>query len=54
MGGPKTYVHQLIYDKSDSDDTKMIKYLFMKGLGLCIKVDSFVHGHSLIIQQFQI
>ena len=42
MGDPKTCVYQLIYDENDSDETKIIQYFIMHGLGLCMKVDSYV------------
>ena len=41
MGDPTKYFYQFIYDKNDSDDTKIIQYFIMYGLGLCIKVDSY-------------
>ena len=51
MGDPKKCVYQLIYDKNDSDDTNITQYFIMDGLGICIKVDSFVshmfHAWSL-------
>ena len=42
MGDPTTCVDQLIYDKNDSDDTNIIQYFIINGLGLCIKVDIYV------------
>ena len=39
---PTRCVHQLIYDENDNDDTNIIKYFIMHGLGLCIKVDSYM------------
>ena len=42
MGDPKTCVYQFIYDENDNDDTKIIQYFIMHGLGLCIKVDSYM------------
>ena len=42
MGDLKTCVYQFIYDENYSDDTKIIQYLIMHGLVLCIKVDCFV------------
>ena len=42
MGDPTTRVYQLTYDANDNDDTKMIQYFIMHGLGLCTKVDSYV------------
>ena len=37
-----TYVYQFIYDENDSGGTKIKPYFIMHGLGLCIKVDSYV------------
>ena len=42
MGDTTTRIYQLIYDKNDNSDTKIIQYLILHGLGLCIKVDSYV------------
>ena len=42
MGDPTKYFYQFIYDENDIDDTKIIQYLIMNELGLCIKVDSYV------------
>ena len=42
MGDPTTSVYKFIYDENDSDDKKIIQYFIMDGLGLCIKVDSYV------------
>ena len=42
MGDPTTHDYQFIYNKNDSIDTKIIQYFIMHGLGLCIKVDSYV------------
>ena len=42
MGGPTTCVYQLIYDETDKIDTQITKHIIMHGLGLCIKVDSYV------------
>ena len=42
MDDPTTCVYQLILDGNDSNDTKIIQYFIMHGLGLCIKLDSFV------------
>ena len=46
MGDPTTCVYQLIFNENDSNATKIIQYFIMHGLGLCIKVDSYV-GHML-------
>ena len=42
MGDTTTCVYQLIYDEKYSVDTKIIQYFIMHGLGLCIKVNSYV------------
>ena len=42
MGDPKKCVYQLVYYEKDSVYTEIIQYFFMHGLGLCIKVDSYV------------
>ena len=42
MSDTTTCVYQSIYDESDSDDTKIIQYFMMHGMGLYIKVDSYV------------
>ena len=42
MVGPTTCVYQLIFDENDSNDTNIIQYFSMRGLGLCIRVDSYV------------
>ena len=34
--------YQFIYDEKDKNDTQITQYFIMNGLGLCIKVDSFV------------
>ena len=46
MNSFKNCVYQLIYDKSDSDGTKIIQYFTMQWMGLIIKVDSHV-AHML-------
>ena len=33
IGDPTTCVYQIIYDENDSDETKIIKYFIMHGLG---------------------
>ena len=38
---PKHF-YQFIYNEKDSFDTDIIQYFIMNGLGLCIKVDSYV------------
>ena len=42
MGDTTACVYQFIYDENDSDDTQITQYFIMNGLGLCIKVDSYV------------
>ena len=42
MGDPTTFFYQFIYDQNFSDDTKIIQYCIMQGLGIFIKVDSYV------------
>ena len=42
MGDPAKCVYQVIYYEKDSVDTEIIKYFIMHGLGLCIRVNSYV------------
>ena len=42
MVNPKTCDYQFIYYERDSVDTNIIQYFIMHGLGLFIKVDSYV------------
>ena len=42
LGDPTRCVYQIIYDENNNDDTKIIQYFIMNGLGLCIKVDIYV------------
>ena len=51
MGDTTTRIYQLIYDKNDNSDTKIIQYLILHGLGLCIKVDSYV-AHMFYARSF--
>ena len=37
-----TFVYQFIFDENDSDNTKIIQYSDIHGLGLCIKLDNYV------------
>ena len=39
---PATCVYQFIFHQYDSNDTKIIQYFIMHGLGLCIKLNGFV------------
>ena len=51
MGDPTTRVYQFIYDEKESVDTEIIKYFIMHGLGLCIKVNSYV-AHMIYAWSF--
>ena len=42
MGDFTTCVYQFIYNENYNYETKIIQYLIMHKLGLCIKVDSYV------------
>ena len=42
MGYPTTCIYQFIYDEKDKNDTQVAQYFIMHGLGLCIKLDSYV------------
>ena len=42
IGDPETCVYQFIYNENDNYDTNIIQYFIMHGLGLCIKVNSYV------------
>ena len=42
MGDTTTCVYQLVNNEKDSVDTEIIQCFVMHGLGLCIKVDSYV------------
>ena len=42
MGDPTTRAYQFLYDEKYSVNTKRIQDFIMYGLGLCIKVDSYV------------
>ena len=42
MGDPTKCSYQFIYNENYNDNTKIIQYFIMHGLGLCIKVDSYV------------
>ena len=42
-GDPTTCVHRLIFNENDSNYRKqIIQYFIMRGLGLCIKLNTFV------------
>ena len=51
LGYPTTYVYQLFFDENYSNDTKIVQYFIIHGLGLCIKFDSFV-AHILYSWSF--
>ena len=36
LGDPRTFVYQFIYDKNDSNDTKIIQYFMMHNPSPCI------------------
>ena len=40
LSDPKTCVYQFLKYKFDTNDTKIIQYFVMHGLGLCIKLNS--------------
>ena len=42
MGYPITCFYKFMYNENDSDDTHITQYFIMHGLGLCIKVNSYV------------
>ena len=42
LSDPTTCVYEFIFDENYSDDTKSIQYFIMNGLGLCIKLNSFL------------
>ena len=42
MCDPTTCVYHFIYYEKDKNDTQVTQYFIMHGLGLCIKVDSYV------------
>ena len=42
LDDPTICVYQFICDQNDSNDTNIIQYFSMRGLGLCIRVDSYV------------
>ena len=42
LGDTTTFFNHFIYDEHDNGDTKTIQYFIMHGMGLCIKVDSYV------------
>ena len=42
MGNPKKNVYQFIYDEYDNDDTNVIRCFIMHGLGIFLKIDSYV------------
>ena len=46
-----TCAYQLIYNENDKNDTHITQYFIMHGLGLCIKVDSYL-GHMFYAWPF--
>ena len=48
LGDPTTCVYQFIFDENDSNDTNIVHYFIMNGLGLCIKLNNFV-AHMLYV-----
>ena len=42
LGDPTTCIYKFIYDENDSNNTKILQYFIMHGLGLCIDLNSFV------------
>ena len=42
IGDSTTYGYIFIHDENDNYDTKTIQYFVTHGLGLCIRVDSYV------------
>ena len=42
LGDTTTYVYQTCFCENYNNGTKMIQYFIIFGLGLCIKLDSFV------------
>ena len=42
MGDPTTCIYLFIYDEHDNDNTKIIQYIIICGLVLCIKLYSYV------------
>ena len=39
---PRNCVYKFIFNENYSNDTNIIQYFIMRGLGLCIKLNSFV------------
>ena len=46
LGDPTTCVYQFIFDENYSNDTKIVQYFIMHGLGLFTKLNSFL-AHML-------
>ena len=42
LGYPTNFVYQFIFDENDINYTRIIQYFIMHGLGICIKLNSFV------------
>ena len=52
MGNPTTCFYQFIYDEKNKNYTQITQYFNMYGLGLCIKVDSYV-AHMFYVWSFR-
>ena len=42
MGDTIIFVYEFIYDEKDKNETHITQHFTMNGLGLCIKLDSYV------------
>ena len=42
LGDPTPCVYQFIFNENYSNDTKILQYFIMHGLGLCIRLNIFV------------
>ena len=42
LGDPTTCFYQFIFDWDDRNDTKILQYFVIHGLGLCIKLNCYV------------
>ena len=52
LGDPKTVVCQFIFDKEHIYNTHIIQYFVVNGIGLCIKLNSYV-SHMFYAMIFQ-
>ena len=48
LGDPTTCIYQFIFDENENNDTKIKQYFIKHGMGLCIKLNSFV-AHMLYV-----